>query len=114
VPKLRRFFHSREAQSQPRTLCEQSNCREAPVSDTAFPFSGSGHTRPVRRDGSPSGLSGALAAGRGELALYVAAGVVYVAIGSVFPEFLFSWVVGVGFLLLCVAALPALARRLFR
>jgi hypothetical protein len=68
----------------------------------------------VRPDGSPSGLREALAAGRGELALYVGAAAVYIAIGVAFPEFLFSWVVGVGFLLLCVAALPALARRLFR
>jgi hypothetical protein len=66
----------------------------------------------VRPDGSPSGLPEALAAGRGELALYVAAGVAYVAIGVAFPEFLFSWVVGVGFLLVCVLILPALVRRL--
>ena len=69
---------------------------------------------PVRPDGSPSGLREALAAGRGELALYLVAGAFYIAIGVVFPEFLFSWVIGVGFLLVCAAALPALARRLFR
>jgi hypothetical protein len=61
----------------------------------------------VRADGSPSRLREALAAGRRELALYVAAGIVYVAIGVAFPEFLFSWIVAVGFLLL-VVALPAL------
>jgi hypothetical protein len=61
----------------------------------------------VRADGSPSRLREALAAGRRELALYVAAGIVYVAIGVAFPEFLFSWIVAVGFLLL-VVSLPAL------
>jgi uncharacterized membrane protein (DUF485 family) len=66
----------------------------------------------VRPDGSPSELRGALAAGRRELALYLAAGVVYVAIGVAFTEFLFSWVVAAGYLLLCVVLLPALARRL--
>jgi hypothetical protein len=65
---------------------------------------------PVRADGSPSGLREGLATGRRELALYAGAGVVYVAIGVGFPEFLFSWIVGVGFLLLCVVALPALGR----
>jgi len=66
----------------------------------------------VRRDGSPSELREGLATGRRELALYVAAGVFYVAIGVNFPEFLFSWVVAAGYLLVCVVALPALARRL--
>ena len=66
----------------------------------------------MRRDGSPSSLREALAAGRRELALYVAAGALYVAIGVAVPEFLFSYVVGVGFLLLCVVVLPVLARRL--
>jgi hypothetical protein len=51
-----------------------------------------------------------VAGGRRELAPYAAAGVVYVAIGVAFPEFLFSWIVGVGFLLLCVVTLPALIR----
>jgi hypothetical protein len=68
----------------------------------------------VRPDGSPSGLREALAAGRRELALYMAAGVVYVAIGVAFPEFLFSWVVGAGYLLLCVVVLPLLARAVRR
>ena len=49
-----------------------------------------------------------------ELALYVVAGVVYVAIGVAFPEFLFSWFVAAAYLLLCVVALPALARRVRR
>jgi uncharacterized membrane protein (DUF485 family) len=66
----------------------------------------------VRRDGSPSDLREGLAAGRRELALYVAAGVLYVAIGISFPEFLFSWVVAAVYLLVCVVALPALVRRL--
>ena len=62
----------------------------------------------MRPDGSPSGLRGALAGGRRELALYVAAAAIYVAIGVAVPEFLFSWVVAAGFLLLCVVLLPAL------
>jgi hypothetical protein len=61
-----------------------------------------------------SGPRETLGAGWSELALYLAAGVVYVAIGVAFPEFLFSWFVGVGYLLLCVVALPALVRLLRR
>jgi hypothetical protein len=71
---------------------------------------GSGHTRGVRPDGSPSGIREALAGGRRELALYLAAGVVYVVIGVAFPEFLFPWLVAVGYLLLCVVVLPCLVR----
>jgi hypothetical protein len=66
----------------------------------------------VRGDGSPSTLREAFTAGRRELALYLAAGAGYVAIGVAFPEFLFSWLVGAGFLLVCVIAFPALVRRL--
>jgi len=66
----------------------------------------------VRPDGSPAGLREALVAGWPELALYVRAGVVYVAVGVAFPEFLFTWVVAAGFLVLCAVVLPALARRL--
>jgi putative Ca2+/H+ antiporter (TMEM165/GDT1 family) len=47
-----------------------------------------------------------------ELALYVAAGVAYVALGVAVPEFLFSWVEGAAFLLLAVWVLPALLERL--
>ena len=65
-------------------------------------------------EGTQHGLREALAAGWRELALYVAAGVVYVAIGVAFPEFLFSWVVAAGYLLVCVVALPALVRRIVR
>ena len=64
----------------------------------------------MRPDGSPSGLREALAGGRRELALYLGAGVVYVAIGVAFPEFLFSWLVATGYLLLCVVVLPMLVR----
>ena len=64
----------------------------------------------MRPDGSPSSIRDALAVGRDELALYLAAGVVYVAVGVTFPEFLFSWVVGAGYLLLCVVLLPLLVR----
>jgi hypothetical protein len=59
-------------------------------------------------------LREALAAGWRELALYLAAGVAYVAIGVAFPEFLFSWFVAAAYLLVCVVALPALVRRLRR
>ncbi len=59
-------------------------------------------------------LREALAAGWRELALYLAAGVVYVAIGVAFVEFLFSWFVAAAYLLLWVVALPALVRRLRR
>ena len=49
-----------------------------------------------------------------ELARYLAAGVVYVAIGVFFPAFLFSWVVAAAYLLLVMWGLPALVRRVFR
>jgi hypothetical protein len=68
----------------------------------------------VRADGSPSGLREGLAAGRRELALYLAAGIVYVAIGVAFPEFLFAWITATGFLLACVVLIPALFRLLRR
>jgi hypothetical protein len=68
----------------------------------------------VRPDGSPSRLREALTSGWRELALYVAAGVAYVAIGVAVPEFLFSWFVATGFLLLCVAVAPTVVRRLRR
>jgi hypothetical protein len=64
----------------------------------------------VRPDGSPSSLRDALATGRNELALYVAAGVVYIAVGVAFPEMLFSWVVAAGYLLACVVGIPAIVR----
>jgi hypothetical protein len=68
----------------------------------------------VRRDGSPSTLRGALALGWRELALYLAAGVVYVAIGVAAPEFLFTWVVAAGYLLLVAVAAPFVIRRIRR
>ena len=64
----------------------------------------------MRGEGSPSGLREALAAGRRELALYLVAGVVYVAVGAAFPEFLFTWVVAAGYLVLTVVLVPALVR----
>lgn len=67
---------------------------------------------PVRPDGSPAGLRQALAAGWPELAAYLGAGAVYIAVGVAFPEFLFTWVVAAGYLLVCAVVLPALARRL--
>jgi hypothetical protein len=59
-------------------------------------------------------LRATLAAGWRELALYLAAGVVYVAIGVTAVEFLFSWFVAAAYLLVCVVALPALVHRLLR
>jgi len=56
----------------------------------------------------------ALAEGWRELPLYLAAGVVYVAIGVAAVEFLFSWFVAVGYLLVCVVAVPTLVRMLRR
>ena len=47
-----------------------------------------------------------------ELALYLAAGAVYVAVGVAVPELLFSWVEGAAFLLIAVWLLPALLERL--
>jgi len=64
----------------------------------------------VRPDGSPSGFREALADGWRQLALYVAAGVAYIAIGVAVPEFMFTWVVAAGYLVLCVVLLPALVR----
>ena len=68
----------------------------------------------MRGDGSPSRLREAVGAGWRELVLYVLAGVVYVAIGVNVPEFLFAWVIAACYLLLCVVAVPALARKLLR
>ena len=56
------------------------------------------------------GLRETLDAGWRELALYLVAGVVYVAIGVTAVEFLFSWFVAAAYLLLCVVALPAFIR----
>ncbi len=68
----------------------------------------------MRRDGSPSTIREAFALGRRELVLYLAAGALYVAIGVVVPEFLFSWAVAAGYLLLVVVALPWVVGRLRR
>jgi putative Ca2+/H+ antiporter (TMEM165/GDT1 family) len=46
-----------------------------------------------------------------ELALYLAAGAVYVAVGVAVPELLFSWIEGAAFLLVAVWLLPALLGR---
>ncbi len=45
------------------------------------------------------------------LAPYLATGAAYIILGVFFPALLFSWLVGAGFLLLCVWVLPALVRR---
>ena len=68
----------------------------------------------MRGDGTGRGLGESLASGWRELALYLAAGALYVAIGVAFPTFLFSWVVAAGYLLLCFVTVPAVVRRLFR
>jgi hypothetical protein len=47
-----------------------------------------------------------------ELALYLAAGAAYIALGVAVPELLFSWVEGAAFLLIAVWVLPALLGRL--
>ena len=46
------------------------------------------------------------------LALYVAAGVVYVAIGVAFPDFLYSSVVAAAYLVVAVWVIPEAIRRL--
>jgi len=61
-----------------------------------------------------SDLRETLRAGWRELALNLAAGAVYVAIGVTAIEFLFSWFVAAAYLLLTAVALPAIARRLLR
>ena len=66
----------------------------------------------MRRDGSPSTVREALAGGRRELVLYLVAAAIYIAIGVAVPEFLFTWVVAAGFLLLVVAIVPYVVRRL--
>jgi hypothetical protein len=68
----------------------------------------------VPGEGSVRTLRETLAVGRGELAAYVLAGVVYVAIGVILPDFLFSWFVAAGYLVLCLLTVPALLRRLAR
>jgi hypothetical protein len=64
---------------------------------------------PVRR-AQPT-LREALRSGWRELALYLAAGAVYVAIGVTFVEFLFSWAAALAYLLLAVVLVPNLVRR---
>lgn len=51
---------------------------------------------------------------RGDLKLYAAAGIVYVAIGAFVPAFLFSWVVAAAFLVAWVLVVPPIVRRLRR
>ena len=49
-----------------------------------------------------------------EVAGYVAAGVVYVALGLMFPWFLFSWFVAAAYLLVAIWLVPAGVRRIWR
>jgi hypothetical protein len=46
-----------------------------------------------------------------ELAFYLAAAAAYIGLGVAVPELLFSWPVGVAFLLVCVLLRSALAGR---
>jgi hypothetical protein len=66
----------------------------------------------VRGVGTEPSLGDALRSGWRELALYLAAGAVYIAIGVTAVEFLFSWAVAAGYLLLSVVVIPRLVRRL--
>jgi hypothetical protein len=65
----------------------------------------------VPGDGSEQRLRESLVAGRRELAAYLGAGLLYVAIGVAFPEFLFAWVVAACYLVLCLVIVPALVRQ---
>ena len=56
----------------------------------------------------------ALAGAVRKLAPYVTAGAIYVTLGVFVTEILLSWVVGIGFFVLFVWAIPALASRLRR
>ena len=64
--------------------------------------------RGVTRGSRPRPRPGAI----GQLLLYAGAAGTYVALSVFFPVLLFSWIVGTGYLLLCVWILPALVRRL--
>jgi hypothetical protein len=64
----------------------------------------------VPSNGRKPSLRETLATSWRVLAGYLAAGVVYVAIGVAFPDFLFSWIVAAGYLVLCIVLLPRLYR----
>jgi hypothetical protein len=49
-----------------------------------------------------------------ELALYLVAAALYIALGVAYPSLLLSWFEGTAFLLLVVWIIPALVRRLLR
>lgn len=49
-----------------------------------------------------------------ELALYLVAAALYIALGVAYPSLLLSWVEGTAFLLLVVWIAPAVVRRFFR
>jgi hypothetical protein len=68
--------------------------------------------KPVLRPVAP--VPDAFHEGWRELALYLAAGAAYITIGVFVTEILRSWIVGFGFLLICVWVLPSLAKRLWR
>lgn len=48
------------------------------------------------------------------LALYLAAGIVWIAIGVAVPDFMLSWPVTIGYVLVVVWLLPLVVRRLRR
>jgi hypothetical protein len=78
------------------------------------PLRRDGILRLVPSDGAPSSLRESLSRGRRELVLYLAAGALYIAIGVAVPEFLFTWIVAAGYLLLVVVTLPFVISRLRR
>jgi membrane protein implicated in regulation of membrane protease activity len=49
-----------------------------------------------------------------ELALYLVAAALYIALGVAYPNLLLSWFEGTAFLLLAVWIVPAFVRRLLR
>lgn len=63
---------------------------------------------PPHRDES---IAAAIVAGLRTVLLYVAAAAAYIVLGVLVPELLFSWFVGVAFLLFAVWVLPELVRR---
>ena len=53
-----------------------------------------------------------LSSGWRELLIYVIAGAVYIAAGVFYPQVVFSWVEGAGYLLVAVWLVPALIARI--
>ena len=66
----------------------------------------------MRRHGTHPDLWESFVAGRKELAAYLVAGAVYIAIGVQVPEFLFSLFTAIGYVLLCLVVIPKVLRLL--